>query len=1095
MVAGMMNVGCEVKGEFVEAGGEVFYRIERVEELPVFLMSLVSAGDLWAFVGSNGGMTAGRRSAEEALFPYGTVDRVFDSAGLSGGFLAVREAGGFWVPFGRVGGKIERELWKSLRGDRVVFLERNLELGLEARVEWGTAGEFGFVRKVALRDLRGEKRKLRVLDGVRNVLPAGIGKRLQNDFSCLADAYKTGEFFEEAGLGVFSLAAGITDHAEAVEALKASVVWVDGLKGKVFLRDGRAEEILRGVELPTEKKVRGVRCGFLVEAEVELPAGGVKEWRFGMDTGVSQAGVVELRGRLEKGGIWEEVEGRMKEGREKLRKLVGSADGVERGEERMMEAHQFANVLFNVMRGGVFVNEGRVGTEDFVAFARGRNRAAGEKWAELLKGKVEVPVRELREIGRRSLDGDVERVGLEYLPLTFSRRHGDPSRPWNVFRISVEDEEGLPVLNYEGNWRDIFQNWEALGLSFPRYFEGFVAKFLNASTADGYNAYRVTREGIEWEVPEPDNPWSGLGYWGDHQAVYLLRLLEWLERFYPGVLKGYLGRKVFSFARVPYRLAGYEAMRRNPRETVSFDWTAHREMLGELSVFGSDARLVRGEGGRVHLVNLAEKLLVLLTVRLGNFIPGAGIWMNTQRPEWNDANNALVGAGVSLVTLCYLRRFLGFWRNVVLKGAGEVVEVSAALAEFVVEVDGVLRRHEEALGGDAEMDDRLRRVVVDELQTAGEKYRAACYEGRIFERAVLEVKFLKGAAGRALEAVDGTLRINKRADGLYHGYNLLEFDEGKKELRVERLSLMLEGQVAVLSSGMLSGEEALVLLRALRRSALWREDMRSYLLYPDRETKGFLERGVVPEERVKGCGVLRRMLESGDERVVARDAEGVVRFAKEMVKVEVLREVLVKMEVGEKERVEVEGIYEEVFGHRAFTGRSGAMFCYEGLGCVYWHMVAKLLLAVREHLDAARARGEKCAEGLAEVYGEVRNGLGFCKTPAEYGAFPADPYSHTPWHSGAQQPGMTGQVKEEIITRRTEWGVRVEGGRLGFGRVEGEGEFSVCGVPVARRGGGAGVRVRLADGAQRIFEDGWLDRELSGEVFGRTGRVRGIDVG
>ena len=32
--------------------------------------------------------------------------------------------------------------------------------------------------------------------------------------------------------------------------------------------------------------------------------------------------------------------------------------------------------------------------------------------------------------------------------------------------------------------------------------------------------------------------------------------------------------------------------------------------------------------------------------------------MNTQRPEWNDANNALVGNGISVVTLIYLRRYL-----------------------------------------------------------------------------------------------------------------------------------------------------------------------------------------------------------------------------------------------------------------------------------------------------------------------------------------------------------------------------------------------------------------------------------------------------
>ena len=93
------------------------------------------------------------------------------------------------------------------------------------------------------------------------------------------------------------------------------------------------------------------------------------------------------------------------------------------------------------------------------------------------------------------------------------------------------------------------------------------------------------------------------------------------------------------------------------------------------------------------------------------------------------------------------------------------------------------------------------------------------------------------------------------------------------------------------------------------------------------------------------------------------------------------------------------------------------MFGYEGLGCIYWHMVAKLLLAVQENLFAAEAAGDPPAARLAALYYDVRAGLGFNKTPAVYGAFPTDPYSHTPGHSGAQQPGMTGQVKEEILTR------------------------------------------------------------------------------
>jgi hypothetical protein len=48
------------------------------------------------------------------------------------------------------------------------------------------------------------------------------------------------------------------------------------------------------------------------------------------------------------------------------------------------------------------------------------------------------------------------------------------------------------------------------------------------------------------------------------------------------------------------------------------------------------------------------------------------------------------------------------------------------------------------------------------------------------------------------------------------------------------------------------------------------------------------------------------------------------------------------------------------------------------------------------------------------------------------GAFPCDPYSHTPRHRGAQQSGMTGAVKEEVLARWGELGVQVRAGKLRF---------------------------------------------------------------
>ena len=150
------------------------------------------------------------------------------------------------------------------------------------------------------------------------------------------------------------------------------------------------------------------------------------------------------------------------------------------------------------------------------------------------------------------------------------------------------------------------------------------------------------------------------------------------------------------------------------------------------------------------------------------------------------------------------------------------------------------------------------------------------------------------------------------------------------------------------------------------------------------------------------------------------------------------------------------------------------MFGYEGLGCIYWHMVAKLLLAVQENVFEAADAGAPELEPLKAHYRRVRDGLGYRKTAAEYGAFPADPYSHTPGEGGARQPGMTGQVKEEILTRWGELGLRVRHGRVHFDPVlldaaeipdAGTLAFTWAGVPWSiRRGTATGIRVRTDAG-------------------------------
>ncbi|HEY5645629.1 MAG TPA: hypothetical protein VIS76_06805, partial [Pseudomonadales bacterium] len=371
---------------------------------------------------------------------------------------------------------------------------------------------------------------------------------------------------------------------------------------------------------------------------------------------------------------------------------------------------------------------------------------------------------------------------------------------------------------------------------------------------------------------------------------------------------------------------------------------------------------------------------------------------------------------------------------------------------------------------------------------------------------------------------DHTIANNRRTDGLYHAYNLIRFKDAG--IGIEHLHEMLEGQVAVLSSGYLGPKDSLALLQNLRDSAIYRPDQNSYMLYPDREQVHFLDRNVIPESLLGANAWIGRELSAQQVGIIERDAEGGVHFHGDLRNANDLAAALRRRpDISAGDATAIGDVYEAVFRHRRFTGRSGSMFKYEGLGCIYWHMVSKLLLATAEVIDGAMASGtdEHTLNGLLERYDDIKDGIGLHKTPAEYGAFTTDAYSHTPGFNGVQQPGMTGQVKEDIIARFIELGVRVADGHVAFSpnmlrreeflaeaasRANPAGDqiagaelaagclaFTVCGVPVIYRLAEAySVNVEDGDGAVHTFEGNRLGADWSRSLFRREGRIRKIEV-
>ena len=1130
----------KVAGEFVTIGNEKYYKISHADRMPDFFMSIVSDSDHWMFLSSNGSLSAGRKDRDNALFPYYTDDKIHDYHGLTGPVtLVLAEMDNktcLWEPFSKkMDGlySIQRNLYKSIYGNKIIFEEINDELGLSFTYSWSNSERFGFVRKSVLINLSQKPVRVDVLDGIQNILPYGVDYNFQNEYSNLLDAYKKSELIAETGLGLFMLSAIPVDRAEPSESLKTTTVWSYGLidNRKILLSANQLPNFKRGLSLETETDIRAKRGAYLVNFKLDLQAGAEKEWFIVADINQDTTAVANLNQFIRnETNINDQLNDSIQAGTDNLKKIVANADGLQMSRETLCSVRHFSNTLFNVMRGGIFTDNYTVDTADFKKYVLQINKIVAQEWSSWLEGLPgEIQYEDLMCRAEQTNDADLIRIGYEYLPLTFSRRHGDPSRPWNRFSIETKDEDGSPKLNYQGNWRDIFQNWEALSLSFPEFIEGMICKFVNASTADGYNPYRITREGIDWECPEPNDPWAYIGYWGDHQIIYLQKLLELSEKYHPAKLDELLHRDIFAYANVPYRIKPYRQMVQNPQDTILFDHVLNAEINRRVKKIGADARLLPDLKGDVYRVNLTEKILVTLLAKLSNLIPEAGIWLNTQRPEWNDANNALVGNGASMVTLYYLRRFLKFWADKFSQTTVESVVISEEVSRLLRSMQVLFADNRELLQSGFSNSDRRR--FADYLGEAATDYRESIYH-KAFSGAKTEVKVseLQSFMSLCLEYMDQSVRANKRSDGLYHAYNLVSFSDGAISIRY--LYEMLEGQVAVLSAGYLSVQESLQVMDALKKSKLFRPDQYSYILYPDRDLPRFTEKNNLPGNRVKASLLIEKLLQNGDTSVVSQDVNGVCHFNGTIRNADSLKKALDLLDESKygsllsDERQLMLDIFEEIFDHQSFTGRSGTFFAYEGLGSIYWHMVSKLLLAVQECYFAGVAQGVDAVMlgKIKDHYYEIKAGIGLYKSPDLYGAFPTDAYSHTPAHAGAKQPGMTGQVKEDVISRMGELGVHVQNGQLvfipslfnpmeilgkeviweyvdSFGQKQiinlqaGQMAFTVCQIPVIYQSSNENrIFVFFNDGRQLTIDGLVVAQDLSSQIFRRENTIRWMIV-
>ncbi|MBN8526812.1 MAG: hypothetical protein J0M02_15880, partial [Planctomycetes bacterium] len=280
--------------------GERWIGIAEVDAMAPFFTTAVGDNECWLFAGSNGPLCAGRREPDLSLFPYVNVDRIIDHPG-SAGFLSLvligEESPRLWEPWSAQPAlhPRQRSLYRHELGAGLLYVERDVESGLELAAEIATCQRFGLVRRVRLLNGGDQQVRLRVLDGWHRLLPPGLGADTWAAYSYLAQAYMRHERVPGVQAGLYTLNAAITDRAEPREVLRCAAAWMAGAQaGRLLLSARQVEAFRRGSRLEDETEIRGETGALLAEQSLTLEPGEEASWIVGADTGLDQAAAGDL---------------------------------------------------------------------------------------------------------------------------------------------------------------------------------------------------------------------------------------------------------------------------------------------------------------------------------------------------------------------------------------------------------------------------------------------------------------------------------------------------------------------------------------------------------------------------------------------------------------------------------------------------------------------------------------------------------------------------------------------------------------------------------------------------------------------------------
>ena len=698
--------------------------------------------------------------------------------------------------------------------------ETHPTLGIRIKVSYFGMPEMpiaGLYRHVTVENL-GKKRTIEILDGLSEVIPAGLSTDAFKSLSNLMVSWMD-VVGHDSGYAFYKLRGSTGDSAEMSEHTDGNFYFAYDQEGLIppisdpaliFETDtskrtaGGLKKGVQALKEAPQVNVNQIPCAF-IPIEMTLDTNETYEW-------VALSGHVKARSTLDdllpELSSFKTFHAHQQRNTEIIQQLVG--DVVTKTSEPLFDAYVQQNYLDNVLRGGYPITFN------------------------------------------------------DHVYHLYARRHGDLERDYNFFSLAPEY-----YSTGSGNFRDVCQNRRLEPLFNPDVKDFNVLAFASLIQLDGYNPLAV--EGIAYtlndlsvlkdlgldplsyqtffktsftpgsfinEVERLKDSLNGdeapaiatlldastprfeatfaEGFWSDH-FTYFLDLVESYEAVYPDLMQTLL----FEESKYPYFDSPVRIKKQHEKTTETkngyrqYHALEHPDPLKMVDGRSESDTVYTQINGHTYQSNLYTKLLVLALTKLSLLDPDDyGLEMEAGKPGWNDAMNGLPGLFASGVSeTIELIRIFRFLKRYPASGAFEVPEEIAYLFNEMKRLPGYDSRV------------HIRETYRDKIRFGLNGTLKTIHTATINA-------FTESADSFLTARIDELLLENKGLIPSFLTYEVLEADpyEGgfkPKRFKKDALPYFLEAPARALKLG-LGAERARALHTAVKQSELYDKTLKQF---------------------------------------------------------------------------------------------------------------------------------------------------------------------------------------------------------------------------------------------------------------------------